>query len=143
MMCAFCLGLAVDAQAFNTLQLTPGSRAVLKGEVAVHLRESQASPGRGKSGKTGRAFGAPKAAALPPVAVELDAAGQARFTALKAWRTEVAKEHNLPAYVIFHDTTLAAIAQNQPRTLEELVGISGIGQKKLAAYGADVLRIAG
>ena len=46
----------------------------------------------------------------------------------------------LMGYVIFHDTTLA---ENQPRTLDELVGISGIGQKKLAAYGADVLRIAG
>ena len=138
--------LAVDAQAFNTLKLTASSRAVLKGEVAVHLRESQAQPGRGKTSKAGKAArssGLPKSAALPPVAVELDAAGQERFAALKAWRTEVAKEHNLPAYVIFHDTTLASIAQQQPRTLEELVGISGIGQKKLAAYGADVLRLAG
>ena len=138
--------LAVNAQAFNTLQLTAGSRAVLKADVAVHLRESQALPGRGKTrkaGKTTRSTASPQAAGLPPVAVDLDAAGQARFTALKAWRTEVAKEHNLPAYVIFHDTTLAAIAQKPPQTLEELVGISGIGQKKLAAYGADVLRIAG
>ena len=138
--------LAVNAQAFNTLQLTAGSRAVLKADVAVHLRESQALSGRGKTskpGKTARNTALPQSAGLPPVAVELDAAGQARFTALKAWRTEVAKEHNLPAYVIFHDTTLAAIAQKQPQTLEELVGISGIGQKKLAAYGADVLRIAG
>ena len=138
--------LAVDAQAFNTLQLTAGSRAVLKADVAVHLRESQALPGRsktGRAGKSARAAGSPPSAALPPVAVELDAAGQERFSALKAWRTDVAKAHNLPAYVIFHDTTLAAIAQKQPQTLDELVGISGIGQKKLAAYGADVLRIAG
>ena len=138
--------LAVDAQAFNTLQLTAGSRAVLKAEVTVHLRESQAVSGRSKTGKTirsTRADGGPKSTALPPELVELDAAGHARFSALKAWRTEVAKEHNLPAYVIFHDATLAAIAQKQPQTLDELVGISGIGQKKLAAYGNDVLRIAG
>ena len=52
-------------------------------------------------------------------------AGQARFAALKAWRAEVAREHNLPAYVIFHDATLAAIAALAPRTLDDLQGISG------------------
>ena len=53
----------------------------------------------------------------------------------------MAREHNLPAYVIFHDATLAAIAQRAPATQEDLQGISGIGAKKLEAYGADVLRI--
>ena len=69
--------------------------------------------------------------------------GQARFAALKAWRAEVARAHNLPAYVIFHDATLAAIAALTPRTLDDLQGISGIGAKKLEAYGADVLRVVG
>jgi len=71
----------------------------------------------------------------------LDAAAQKRFEALKAWRGEVAREHNLPAYVIFHDATLAAIAERAPATLEDLQGISGIGTKKLEAYGSDVLRV--
>ena len=66
-----------------------------------------------------------------------------RFINLKAWRAEVAREHGLPAYVIFHDATLAAIAQLQPRTLADLQGISGMGAKKLEAYGADVLRVCG
>ena len=56
-------------------------------------------------------------------------------------RQEVAKEHNLPAYVIFHDATLAAIAQRAPRNLDDLQGISGIGAKKLEAYASDVLRV--
>ncbi|HPP98661.1 MAG TPA: HRDC domain-containing protein, partial [Ottowia sp.] len=60
-----------------------------------------------------------------------------------AWRGEVAREHNLPAYVIFHDATLAAIAQQAPRTLDELNGISGIGASKLERYGQEVLRVAG
>jgi ATP-dependent DNA helicase RecQ len=64
-----------------------------------------------------------------------------RFINLKAWRAEVAREHNLPAYVIFHDATLAAIAERAPKTLDDLQGISGIGVKKLEAYGQDVLRV--
>jgi superfamily II DNA helicase RecQ len=66
-----------------------------------------------------------------------------RFINLKAWRAEVAREHNLPAYVIFHDATLAAIAERCPATLDDLQGISGMGAKKLEAYGEDVLRVCG
>jgi ATP-dependent DNA helicase RecQ len=126
--------LSVDSQAFNTLRLTDGSRAVLKGEMPVQLRESVSAP----AGPRRRASG-PKAA--PAVAAGLTDAGQARFTALKAWRGEVARAHNLPAYVIFHDATLAAIAALAPRTLQDLQGISGIGAKKLDAYGDEVLRV--
>ncbi len=126
--------LAVDAQAFNTLRLTDGSRAVLKGETAVRLRESVSQPAASR-----RRSGSAKAA--PAVAAGLTDAGQSRFTALKAWRAEVARAHNLPAYVIFHDATLAAIAALAPQTLDDLQGISGIGAKKLEAYGAEVLRV--
>ncbi|MBS0454646.1 MAG: DNA helicase RecQ [Proteobacteria bacterium] len=134
--------LNVDAQAFNTLQLTDGSRAVLRGEVPVLLRESVSQPAtRGSSRRDKRSGGASKPASA--AAAALDATGHKRFEALKAWRTEVAKEHNLPAYVIFHDATLAAIAQRAPATLDDLQGISGIGEKKLAAYGTEVLRVCG
>ncbi len=129
--------LAVDAQAFNTLKLTEGSRAVLKGELAVMLRESVTAP---KGSKTRRDKPARAQAA---VAAALTDDGQARFAALKAWRAEVAREHNLPAYVIFHDATLAAIAALEPQSLEDLQGVSGIGAKKLEAYGEEVLRVVG
>ncbi len=128
--------LAVDAEAFNTLKLTEGSRAVLKGETTVSLRESVSSPAERKPRREKAAKGAPS-----PAAASLDDVGKKRFEALKAWRAEVAKEHNLPAYVIFHDATLAAIAERAPATLEDLQGISGIGTKKLEAYGAEVLRV--
>ena len=128
--------LAVDAQAFNTLQLTSGSRAVLRGEQSVMLRETVASPSSG--GRRRQAASKPSAAA---VAAGLTEAGQARFAALKAWRGEVAREHKLPAYVIFQDVTLAAIAALGPKHLEDLQGISGIGAKKLEAYGEEVLRV--
>jgi len=128
--------LHVDAAAFNTLQLTDGSRAVLKGEVPVRLRASVSAPAARKP-RAGRG----DAKASSPAAATLDAAGQARFAALKAWRAEVAREHNLPAYVIFHDATLAAIAERAPQSLEDLQGVSGLGVKKLEAYGADVVRV--
>jgi ATP-dependent DNA helicase RecQ len=126
--------LGVDAQAFNTLYLTEASRAVLKGEVSVRLRASVSTPADRKGKRT--ASGASK-----PAPIALDDAGQQRYDALKAWRAEVARSHNLPAYVIFHDATLAAIAQARPQDLEALQGIAGIGAKKLEAYGGEVLRV--
>ena len=126
--------LGVDAQAFNTLYLTEGSRAVLKGEVMVRLRASVSTPADRKGKRT--ASGASK-----PAPIALDDAGQKRYDALKAWRSEVAKSHNLPAYVIFHDATLAAIAQAEPHDLDALQGIAGIGAKKLEAYGSEVIRV--
>ena len=127
--------VAVDAQAFNTLHLTEKSRAVLRGEVAVQLRESVSTPAERKSRKSGAGVGAIKA----PIA--LDGAALERYAALKAWRAEVAREHNLPAYVIFHDATLAAIAKRAPQSLEDLQGTSGMGAKKLEAYADAVLRV--
>ncbi len=126
--------VAVDAQAFNTLQLTDASRAVLKGEVPVRLRESVSTPAPRKAKRGSASVPATLAAAL-------DGQAQSRYLALKAWRAEVAKEHNLPAYVIFHDATLAAIAHNAPQSLEDLQGISGLGVKKLESYGHQVLRL--
>jgi ATP-dependent DNA helicase RecQ len=73
--------------------------------------------------------------------ITLDSEALMRYSALKAWRAEVAREHNLPAYVIFHDATLAAIAQRAPQSLDDLQGISGIGAKKLEAYAHEVLRV--
>jgi ATP-dependent DNA helicase RecQ len=129
--------VAVDAQAFNTLQLTDASRAVLRGEVPVQLRASVSSPAERKAKRSS----AVHAGSVGKTPIALDAAAQTRYTALKAWRGEVAKEHNLPAYVIFHDATLAAIAERAPLSLDDLQGISGIGSKKLEAYGEEVLRV--
>jgi ATP-dependent DNA helicase RecQ len=127
--------VAVDAQAFNTLQLTEQSRAVLRGELTVQLRQSVSTPSSRKTKRSGAGSAAIKA----PIA--LDGEGLVRYAALKAWRADVAREHNLPAYVIFHDATLAAIAKRAPQTLEDLQGISGMGAKKLEAYAQDVLRV--
>jgi ATP-dependent DNA helicase RecQ len=127
--------VAVDGGAFSTLQLTPQSRAVLKGSVAVLLRESSSVASDKKSKRSARM------GAMVKAPVQLDSDSLMRYSALKAWRAEVAREHNLPAYVIFHDATLAAIAQRAPQSLDDLQGISGIGAKKLEAYAGEVLRV--
>ena len=124
--------LNVQGQVFNTLQLTEGSRAVLRGEISVLLRESVSQ----KAEKRSR-----KSQAPGPAAANLSQEALVRYINLKAWRAEVAKEHNLPAYVIFHDATLALIASAAPQTLNDLNGISGIGAKKLEAYGQEVLQV--
>ena len=118
---------------FDTLSLAGGSRAVLRGEQMVQLREAVAAP---RSRKSSRKSTQPNVAAA-----NLGPDAQVRFINLRAWRAEVAKSHNLPAYVIFHDATLAAIAELNPQSMEQLQGVSGMGAKKLEAYGAEVLRV--
>ncbi|MFN3376291.1 MAG: DNA helicase RecQ [Burkholderiaceae bacterium] len=121
-----------QGHSFDTLCLTEGSRGVLRGAVPVHLRETSASPNTRRTRRT---------STTPVAAANLGSDAQVRFINLKAWRAEVAREHNLPAYVIFHDATLAAIAERKPASLDDLQGISGMGAKKLEAYGAEVLRV--
>ena len=122
---------------YNTLEPTASAREVLRGHITLLLRVAVATP---KRGRTARAPGPSRGKGrLPPL--PLDDAGLARFAALKAWRTEVAREHNLPPYVVFHDTTLAEMALGGPTSLAELSGISGVGVKKLEAYGREILRV--
>jgi ATP-dependent DNA helicase RecQ len=120
---------------YGTLELTESARSVLKGEVQLLLRQpSEARRSRDARG-SGRAGSRGKAAPI-----ELDALATLRYNALKAWRASVAKEHNVPAYVVFHDAVLAEMASTEPRTLADLRGISGVGEKKLEAYGMQILR---
>jgi len=124
---------------YNTLELAPSAREVLRGEVQLLLREAHEAP-KGRRGKGGTGGKAARGRDKPPP-VPLDDGGLARFAALKSWRGEVAREHGLPAYVIFHDATLAEMARAQPSSLDALGQISGVGAKKLEAYGSEILRV--
>ncbi len=126
----------VDAAHFNTLQLAEAARGILKGESPVWLRTlADKAPARGSRQRAARAT--EKADDGTPLSL----AQRECLDALKAWRAGVAREHNLPAFVIFHDATLRAIAARLPRSEADLDGISGIGQKKREAYGAEVVRV--
>jgi len=130
------LGHVVAEGEFNTLSLADSARAVLRGEVSLQLRVPAEAPLRTRAGAGGRGKAGARAAAA-----DLDAAGQARLHALKAWRAEVAREHNLPAYIVFNDATLVQMAREHPDSLDALAGISGVGAKKLEAYGRELLRV--
>ncbi len=133
------LGHVVTEGEYMTLALADSARAVLKGEVQLRLRVPTVAPKKGKLTRSSKPGSSGRSAAP----IELDEDAQARFEQLKAWRAEVAKEHSLPAYVIFQNVTLAEMAKQQPQTLDELAQISGVGAKKLEAYGTDILRVLG
>ena len=63
------------------------------------------------------------------------------FERLRAWRAAIAKEHGVPAYVVFHDATLAELARTRPHTAAALGQISGVGTRKLERYGAALLAL--
>jgi ATP-dependent DNA helicase RecQ len=133
------LGHVVAESEYNTLALTAHARAVLKGEVQMLLRVPSDKPpaaARTRTKATRAASNGPKTSPA-----DLDGAAQLRFGALRAWRAEVAKEHNLPAYVVFHDATLAEMARRVPSDLAALGEINGVGAKKLEAYGREILRV--
>jgi len=121
---------------YNTLELTASAREVLRGDIQLLLRRTQAPDARTRGPKAGKPPRSRDKAAL-----SMSADGLQRFEALKAWRAEVAREHNLPAYIVFHDATLAEMARSLPDTLDALGQISGVGAKKLEAYGDEILRV--
>lgn len=76
----------------------------------------------------------------PPVAVK---AGGALFDRLKEWRRKRAQADGMPAYVVFHDRTLAEIAEVRPKDWADLAAITGVGPAKLERYADEVLTIVG
>jgi ATP-dependent DNA helicase RecQ len=112
-----------DHDAFGGLRLTDASRAVLKGEQRVEMRRAAIAPRKRKKS-------AGKAQPSDPL-----------FQRLKAWRAGEARAQSVPPYVVFHDSTLSAIAAAQPRDLDALSTIGGIGAKKLERYGPALLRL--
>ncbi|MGO2047994.1 MAG: RQC domain-containing protein, partial [Brachybacterium tyrofermentans] len=120
--------------------LVPGSHAgpVLRSEVTVELAvdRSPAKATRSRSSRSGGGGGSRAAEGL-------EIAERERFEALRTWRTEVAKEKQIPPYMVFSDATLVAIVQSRPESTGALAGISGVGAKKLAEYGDAVLEALG
>ena len=119
---------------FNTLGLAESAREVLRGEVPVRLRVAEETKGRGGANKSKA-----KSPANPDKA--FDRATNARLAALKEWRATTARGRNVPAYVVFHDATLVEMARAAPTTQEALGAITGVGVKKLDAYGEELLQV--
>ncbi|KAA9394467.1 DNA helicase RecQ [Kocuria coralli] len=116
---------------YGTLGLAPAAGPILRGEATVELRRT--APKRRAAASSGRRSST--------TAADLSASETALFEALRAWRSEQAREQEVPAYVVFPDATLIAIAQARPTEFHDLRGISGIGAKKLERYGDGVVGI--
>ena len=129
---AIALGLVeVDHDAYGALKLTELARPVLRGEQTVQLRQYR------KPVKSRRE--APRRKAVAETG--LSGAEQIVFEQLRAWRAETARKHNVPAYVIFHDATMREIARIRPASLNDLRGVSGVGEKKLETYGKEIVAL--
>ncbi|HVC30308.1 MAG TPA: DNA helicase RecQ [Steroidobacteraceae bacterium] len=135
----------VDAERYSVLRLTPASREVLRGERPIGLRrpiDRAVIPRAGRRAidrervAPGRAAHTLSDGSAP---AEDDCAHPGLFHALRAWRLQVAREHGVPAYTVFHDSTLEEIARRRPGSTEELRAVSGVGAIKLERYGAAVL----
>ncbi len=119
--------LAVDLEGHGGLHLTEESRPVLRGEQPLHLRKfSRKTKAKSRERKASR-FTDPKKNDL--------------WQALRNRRQQLADEQGVPAYMIFHDATLAEMLENQPETLTQLSNISGVGKRKLADYGETFLDV--
>ena len=119
--------LRSDAARFGALVLTETSRGVLRGATPLQFREDPK-----------RSVVASRQAAGNRVVADEDSS---LWEALRACRQSLASEHNVPAFVIFHDKTLHEMLAYRPQTASEMLGISGIGQTKLDRYGDRFLSV--
>ncbi len=128
----------IDVEAYGALHLTPAARPVLRGEVPAMLRQQLAvAASKTKSKRGGKA----KIGKDGKVEADLTADDEALYEKLKAWRLDTAREENVPAFVILHDSVLREIARSRPRDKVALSAISGIGESKLARFGEALVGI--
>ncbi|MCY4220384.1 MAG: DNA helicase RecQ [Thiotrichales bacterium] len=120
--------MRVDVEGFGSLKLTETSRAVLRGECALHLRRDAPAGRKPRRERPARA-----------VRTALGPEHQTLFDALRDRRRELARAQGVPPYVIFHDATLEAMAEQRPRTLEAFATLPGVGEKKLERYGTTFI----
>jgi ATP-dependent DNA helicase RecQ len=123
----------VDHHAYGALRLTEAARAILRGEQTVAMRRvvERVKEKLSRKKTSTRSY---EATVAP---------NSNQMTLLKDWRLQEANSQGVPAYVIFHDATLAEIAARQPSSMEELAEIPGIGKRKLERYGEAIIELLG
>ena len=126
---------AGEAIRYKKATITHEGRFLDPGDLPVTLRDDTAVPGTTPTRKHTRSGGK----SVLDVDTPLDSAAQSRDEALRAWRKAEAAKTGKPAFIVFGDKTLRAIAQAHPQTLSELATVSGVGPEKLDRYGADLL----
>jgi ATP-dependent DNA helicase RecQ len=125
----------VDAEAYGALKLNDRSWAVLKAGEKVMLREDPEPSKKREPRSEAKGVGG-KWKTLDGLWGETETAG---FEALRNLRLRLAKEQDLPPYVVFHDATLKEMCSAKPRSLAQLAKVPGVGEAKLERYGAEFL----
>ena len=118
--------LMADHDSYGGLRMTPSCRPLLRGEESLLLARQTAQPKRGRKTR-----------------VQPAAGDDPLFEALRQRRRELAQAQGVPPYVVFHDSTLAAMSAMRPQTLAEFADLPGVGERKLETYGQaflDVIR---
>jgi len=120
--------LTTNSEGHGSLNLTAASRVVLKGQQTVYLRlQAKFNQLSEKRQDNDLAM--------------MDSTERHLWEQLRTWRAKTAKEHGVPAYVIFHDTTLRELVRLCPQTEDELRLVTGIGMRKLDKYGTHLIEI--
>jgi len=120
--------LTTDSEGHGSLNLTAASRVVLKGQQTVYLRLQTKL----------KRFSEKRQDDDPAM---LNSTERYLWEQLRTWRAKTAKEHGVPAYVIFHDATLRELVRLCPQTEDELRQVTGIGVRKLDKYGNHLIKI--
>jgi ATP-dependent DNA helicase RecQ len=126
--------LGTDADGYGTLHLVEASRAVLRGETCVRLRHVANRAERRSRKAATRGERGSQALDIAPHESET-------WESLRRIRARLAREQGIPAYRIFSDATLLQMLRERPQSSGELARISGVGEMKLARYGADFLGV--
>ena len=125
----------VDAERHNVLRLGQLANNLLRGEIQVEVRREVIDQPEGKSHR------AQAKASRDEILAGLGGSARQIFEALRKWRLETARALNKPPYVIFPDRTLAEIARRKPVTLDAMLGIPGVGRRKLESYAEEIIKI--
>jgi ATP-dependent DNA helicase RecQ len=119
--------LSVDLEGYGGLRLTQASRPLLRGEIRLMLRKLR----KMKTRKREREH----------LSVEIGGDSDALWHSLRDLRLELAQSQGVPAYVVFHDTTLWEMVEKRPRDKHQLAMITGVGDRKLERYGDAFLKV--
>lgn len=114
----------LEPDEYKALHLTPLGAEILRGKQSVHIREERLSPKKAEK----------KSKAPHPNA-------PAHYEEFRALRATIAREHGVPAYIVFGDKTLYELAERLPQTREEMLNVSGIGEVKYERYGEVFLEL--
>jgi ATP-dependent DNA helicase RecQ len=122
--------LRQNAAQFNVLEATPAGREFLKDRARIEVNKPM------MTGRLSREKREQQRKMTGAVSYDQDL-----FSRLREWRRKIAAERGVPAYVIFHDSTLQTLANEKPTSMTALARIGGLGERKLASYGEQILAV--